>query len=80
MRLGGNRPWVPLILAWYQAPQWAKRATNGVTNEKYGPAKRAQRPPRGDHPFSFQDYLSIRFARLFFLPMGSLVPGLNMNS
>ena len=80
MRLGGNRRWVPLILAWYQAPQWAKRATNGVRNEKYGRAKQAQRSPRGDHPFSSQDYLSVRFARLFFLPMGSLVPGLNMNS
>ena len=34
--LGGNRRWVPLILAWYQAPQCGKRAKNGVEYEKYG--------------------------------------------
>ena len=70
MRLGGNRRWVLLILAWYQAPQWGKSAKNGVKYEKYGRAKGAQRPPRGGHPFSSPDYLSVRFARLFFPQWG----------
>ena len=35
---------------------------------------RAQRPPRGGHPFSSPDYLSVRFARLFF-PNGESGPG-----
>ena len=31
------------IVAWDQAPQWCKKAKNGVKQEKYRRAKRAQR-------------------------------------
>ena len=49
-------------VAWDQAPQWGKKAKNGVKQEKNG----NRREPSGTrHPFPSPDYLSTRFARRF---------------
>ena len=79
--LGGDRRWVPLILAWYQAShaQWEKRVKkNGVKFRKIwasDPAA-AQRWP----PFLLLRLPLGSLRSPIFPPMGSLVPGLNMNS
>ena len=72
--LGGDRRWVPLILAWYQAShaQWEKRVKNEVKYEKYG------REPSGRPEVAtlFPPQITSRFASLsYFSSNGESGPG-----
>ena len=71
MHLGGNHRWVPLILAWHQAPQWGKKAKHGVRYEKYGQAKRVQRVATLSPPQITSPFVSLAY----FFPIGESGPG-----
>ena len=47
MRLRGNRRWVPLILAWYQAPQWGKGQQTGSETKNVGELSEPSGRPEG---------------------------------
>ena len=60
-------------MAWDQAPQWGKKAKNGVKWEKYRRAKRAKWYPGEGETTSWLASLANFF--LLFPTMRSLVPG-----
>ena len=65
-----------IVLAWDQAPQWEKKAKKGSDRKRASPAVALG---VGKDTFPFPDYLSARFARLFFFlfpPMRSPGPRL----